>query len=564
MRKCFYILISLSLLAAVGCGRGVDRRLVLADTLMWTAPDSSLAILNAINRDSLQGDENRAYHALLLTQAQFRCNGNCTTDTLINSALDHYSDNHNREHYTRALLYKGAYYEFHTNQPVEAIKWYKLAEDNADTTDYRNLAQINMRMGTIYYRNYATNGLDTEKFKKAYKYYKIIGDKPMMKAQHSIGNLYRLSKKKVAISLLKNAADIALEINDSNSYYLISSDLSLALFVDSCYKEAKETALKCYDDEKYVNNSMHFNAANAFAMLNKPDSARFFLNKVDTTINNDYDRMMYAFALSRIYRAEGNEILFLKQSKIGNEISNRIERESSSNQIFETEGNVDFSLKNKNKSSLSALRKTVLIVSTVAFLLLLILLGQFLFMRYRHKSIIEEMKRNKELTLELINEYEVRLSANKEQENNNNERNLNNVSDYEKDVIVSYLKEHFLSISRLIESSYTLSHKDFFKEFEHASRHVAQDKYYWKTIRLLADEKSNMLITELENNYPTLTDSEKNVICLVCLGYNNRSIAACTGTSNDSVKSKKTKIKNKIHSSSQLDAFIKQETAKRK
>ena len=47
MRKCFYILIYLSLLAAVGCARGVDRRLVLADTLMWTAPDSSLAILNA-------------------------------------------------------------------------------------------------------------------------------------------------------------------------------------------------------------------------------------------------------------------------------------------------------------------------------------------------------------------------------------------------------------------------------------------------------------------------------------------------------------------------------------
>ncbi len=49
MRTCFYILISLSLLAAVGCSRGVDRRLVLADTLMWTATDSTLSILNASN-----------------------------------------------------------------------------------------------------------------------------------------------------------------------------------------------------------------------------------------------------------------------------------------------------------------------------------------------------------------------------------------------------------------------------------------------------------------------------------------------------------------------------------
>ena len=141
------ILAALMLAAAVGCSRSADRRLVLADSLMWKNPDSSLAILNAINRDSLQGDENRAYHALLLTQAKFRIDYyDYPSDSLINTALSHYSDNHNREHYTRALLYKGAYYEVHDN-PVEAMKWYKQAEDNADTTDYRNLAQINMRMG---------------------------------------------------------------------------------------------------------------------------------------------------------------------------------------------------------------------------------------------------------------------------------------------------------------------------------------------------------------------------------------------------------------------------------
>lgn len=115
---------------------------------MWVNPDSSLAILSAINRDSLQGDENQAYYALLFTQAQFRCNGNCTSDSLINFASDYYSDNHNREHYTRSLIYKGSYYEERDN-PVEAIKWYKQAEDNADSTDYRNLAQVNKHDGIM-------------------------------------------------------------------------------------------------------------------------------------------------------------------------------------------------------------------------------------------------------------------------------------------------------------------------------------------------------------------------------------------------------------------------------
>ena len=105
MRKLLYIsFVYLLVTVVMSCGRGVDKRLVLADTLMWTNPDSSLAILEAINRDSLQGDENQAYYALLFTQAQFRCYGNCNSDSLINSALEHYKDNHNREHHTRSLI----------------------------------------------------------------------------------------------------------------------------------------------------------------------------------------------------------------------------------------------------------------------------------------------------------------------------------------------------------------------------------------------------------------------------------------------------------------------------
>ena len=54
--------------------------------------------------------------------------------------------------------------------PVEAIKWYKQAENNADNTDFRNLAQINMRLGNLYYNNYASNNLDLEKNKEALLY----------------------------------------------------------------------------------------------------------------------------------------------------------------------------------------------------------------------------------------------------------------------------------------------------------------------------------------------------------------------------------------------------------
>ena len=44
MKKLLYIsLLAVLLSAAISCSRSVDKRLVLADTLMWTRPDSSLA-----------------------------------------------------------------------------------------------------------------------------------------------------------------------------------------------------------------------------------------------------------------------------------------------------------------------------------------------------------------------------------------------------------------------------------------------------------------------------------------------------------------------------------------
>ena len=260
MKKLLYIsLLAILLSAAMSCGRSVDKRLVLADTLMWTRPDSSLTILESINRDSLQGEENLAYHALLLTQAQFRCNGNCTSDSLINIALDYYSDNHNRELYTRSLLYKGSFYEVHDN-PIEAIKCYKQAEDNADSTDYRNLAQINFRMGMLYFKNYASNNLDLNKFKMAAHYYEIVRDKKMtMAALEYCGNVLRITDINEARKCYDKALSTARELKDTTSIYSIDVNYALMYIEDSLYSHAKKYILDAFRlNNRFEENSNNY------------------------------------------------------------------------------------------------------------------------------------------------------------------------------------------------------------------------------------------------------------------------------------------------------------------
>ena len=93
MKRLVHIAVMAVLVTLVtGCGGAhrYDARLVAADSLMWTAPDSALATLTAI--DSLTGEGNLAYRDLLMTQARYKCYADITAsdDSAITRAIDYY------------------------------------------------------------------------------------------------------------------------------------------------------------------------------------------------------------------------------------------------------------------------------------------------------------------------------------------------------------------------------------------------------------------------------------------------------------------------------------------
>ena len=125
-----YILLLFSLVelwSLGGCGGHphYDTRLTAADNLLKQDMDSTLTLLEAINLGSLGNEADRAYHALLLTEARYRCYIPATSDSLINVALDYYERHgEEREKLTRAYIYKGAVIE-ELGQYREAMQYYK-------------------------------------------------------------------------------------------------------------------------------------------------------------------------------------------------------------------------------------------------------------------------------------------------------------------------------------------------------------------------------------------------------------------------------------------------------
>ncbi len=92
--------------------------------------------------DSLPTAADRAYRALLLTQAKYKADIHAYRLDTINLAVNYYADGHDKDKRTRSLLYKGCVME-ELPQLDSAMYYYKYAEDMATQS------------GDTYHRGYA-------------------------------------------------------------------------------------------------------------------------------------------------------------------------------------------------------------------------------------------------------------------------------------------------------------------------------------------------------------------------------------------------------------------------
>ena len=540
MRKLLYISLALMLMACfMSCGRSVDKRLVLADTLMWTNPDSSLSILNAINRDSLQGEENLAYYALLFTQAQFRCNIPLTSDTLISKAVDYYRDNHNREHYTRSLLYKGGAYEDMGN-PVEAMKWYKQAEDNADSTDYRNLAQINFRMGLLYYNNYASNNLDLDKFQMASRYYEVLRDKKMtMVALDYCANVLRITDINEAKKCYDKALSTARELKDTTSIYSINVNYALMYIEDSLYSQAKKYILDAFRlNNRFEENNNYYMLSLIYANQKDLDSAKYFISLPDKSQNTAYDSLLMFKALKEMALCENNISQYRKFDKQYYRISNTLEYNETIYKLHDSVQEFDKSAKSEASISIGNKKKMIYLLIGLLLLISIVFLLLYLKKKRDSKRLIEEIRNENtekydRLNIELVN--------------------INNR-------FANVMLAQISVLKNIMAQTYKEPDDYLSKKAEHKVSPIDDsDKEFWNGLYDYLNLKHNNIIKRIEKKYPRLSPAEINIIGLICCGFNDAEIAVCKGYRNaKTVKSKRNKIKDKMNLDFLLTDYLKQ------
>lgn len=539
------MLLGLLTAAVAGCTGTPDGRLTAADSLMWTRPDSSLIRLAEVDTCQL-GEADRAYYALLLTQANYRNYIKATSDSMINRAVAYYEHHGPQERLTRALLYRGAVLD-ELGRPADAMLSYKKAEFAADTADYRNLAQIYMRIGDLYF-DYYSNGLDIAKYRKAYTYYLKCGDSiHAVGVMVQIGKLLRKTDIPQSIDILKKCSQQAFQLCDTDLAVNSLECLSRAYFLNNEFVESKDMSVYVVRHfTKYTTDDAFLNAASAYAKLGNCDSAKYYLNNSNCDTTNSHQRGMYYYTLSRIADAQGQHDLVAKYQDMGDKINDNLSMNRTINDIskIELECNKQQIEQENRKKLEQAYLFSIGIFALVAFIILL-------YAAHRRKI----NRRNAHISQLRAKLTELDEKAIKER----HDEILNNLEKEKK--LQSIIERQIVVFQNLISTSYH-NPTQLNKALQASFKLGDEGSNFWSELQYFVDENYNHIIGKCKKMCPELNDTELNLISLMCCGFSYIEIAICFGYSKDYIAVKRQRIAKKMQLSTSLINFIREEKGK--
>jgi hypothetical protein len=543
MKKTIFLFIAVILLLSCSTRGRYSARLVAADSLMNAHPDSAYAILKSISSDTLPSKADRAYYALLFTQAMYKNYDTIRSDSLINIAVNFFSDNHDREKYTRSLIYKGAALSNMGNK-LDAMESFLRAEENADKSDVNNLGLSEVQLAVIYQDIYVDVNVIIDKYKKALHYYKLAGNKKnQLLCLCQIGGLFRINNIDSAFTYLRAANNLAKEIGDSVNFYNSTELLARAYEKIGDYQASKSMALSAINSMVQGINLVdcYCDASVAYANIGDVKQSLFYYDKFNSVFNPSSirEKVLNLVLLREIEKARGNFKLALAYYVQADSIYDSITQSSEKSRLTNFE---DKYKRQKSELDNSNIRQDNLSLLVILLCVIVLLLLATFFIYYLHNRLVERTFFCDQLSAEAIASHEELL------------KKIHSESRLRKTMVTQ-----IEIIRKLINSCNNTTDKTskiFVCEFKEAMR-IKNDKSFWTDLRFFIDENYNNIISRLSANYPKLNDDDINFISLICCGFSYIEIAICLGYSKStSAAVRKRRIAVKMGLNCTLDKFI--------
>lgn len=250
--------------------------LLRADSLMETRPDSALTILEFISSPEKLSGAERAFYALLITQAKHKNAIPLENDSLIKIAVDYYGDKERCVNAARAHYYLGATYQVMGNISFAVEEYFIAIQLMPKSNEF--MATMYNNMGECY----ETDGLYDVAMEAYCKACQILkGDCRQIYPLRGIARVFWFQcKKDSALYYYQQALDYALTERDSALIGAIYNDIALVHCQEEEYNLADKYVSKAVE---VMNQEMlaevYLLKAEIMFNLNKIDSADYYFNK---------------------------------------------------------------------------------------------------------------------------------------------------------------------------------------------------------------------------------------------------------------------------------------------
>ena len=511
-------------LAVVSCHERNDELLEQADALVYTMPDSSLALLRGVDTASLRDDAARAYYALLWTQTSYRAGQfELADDSLAHAALTYYQQHpEENERLVRAMIYLGLHLEIH-DQPEEAMSLYKQAEATVDTTDYRNMAQINYRIGQLMSNFNAQNHEDLRRYEKALHYYRLVGDTlQLVYSLLGTGALQRDMGIDSARQNLELAYKLSRQRGDSANCARSLEYLARGYLKDSIHETAKELAVYCvqhYPTARYTVDAM-LDAACSYALMGRNDSAQYYLDLASQFDDNEQRASMRLFCQKTMAKNRHDIVDYIAYNEQREQFHDSLRSNAVIGRLLAIDQQGDES-HGQQMVQQEQSRQTRLLLMIVVGLLFMGAVGYINYRRNRHQfdGLRTQIERLKDEQAQQTLSFEQGRLA---------DAHLNQR-------LAELLTVYSGMCDRLINMSNEYPEKAFYKQFMKEVESFTERGELLKELQKYIDDHNDQVMTHFLDLHPDLDEKERGMIILTALGMRSSSIAVCLGLKSDSV-----------------------------
>ncbi len=573
------LVVLVAVVAGCGGSHRYDSRLVLADSLMQANPDSALALVQAVDADSLSTEGDRAYRDLLLTQARYKCYITATSDSAINRALAYYRHHKGeREKLTRAYIYKGAVMQ-ELGHPDSAMHYYKTAEATADPTDYFNRGFCNLRIGELYQFTSADSIVKT-RMRKAMECFITCRDTNyIIISMGRLGSYLDYIHNDSAIFFLNQALFLA-RLTNSPHLNFYQSKLAGIFFYKQDYQQAKNLAMDIINNRDYCDERMfYYYAARSFIQLGNMDSASWVASIIPPPVL-PLDSFNHYLLQAELAKANHDMVNYGLCSANAERIHRTIVENNSNPTLLLKELECDASWQHAQmKSEYNTCMIWIIVLVLIAFVALVAITRAII--KNRNNRFRQEMDLAQQEITELVNNSEKQMfellaerekvkqinlelsQINKEKHQLEKQQDsINNQAARIAKYRNAALNELYLGIKikKASDDGKNRPLMETLKDLYEKNRimKMVPNKSFWDNLRLSVEGEYPGIISFMEQNYPDLTTRDMQLFLLMCADFPNQIISICMNYTGEGTASKRKKnlLQNKMGLDMKMDQFI--------